>query len=351
MNLPERKGPSLAGIGAARRQAVRVSTAELVKTAPMGDHPLPLVVQPATEGVDLLTWAREHHDEIDKWLMQHGGLLFRGFGPQTSASFEAFAIATSEGGLMTYRDRSTPRLARGTNVYTSTIYPSEERINLHNEGTYWVTWPLKIFFCCTRAADEGGATPIANVARVYGRIDPDVRARFEEKGVMYVRNYNDGFGLPWQEVYQTESRDEVEAYCRQNEIAFEWKDGDRLRTRQVRPAVRTHPHTGEKVWFNHAAFFHVSAREPEIRRRLVETFGEDGLPYNTYYGDGTPIADETVAHLFEAYEAETYAFPWQEGDIMMLNNMTVAHAREPYKGEREVLAAMTEPHSGQASSA
>ncbi len=346
MNQHERKGPTIGAISRDRRQAVRVSTAQLIQTEPMADHPLPLVVRPATEGLDLVTWAREHRSEIDKMLMQYGGLLFRGFGPQSATAFESFVIATSEGGLMTYRDRSTPRLTRGANVYTSTIYPSEERINLHNEGTYWVTWPLKIFFCCTKAAAEGGATPIANVARVYERISPSVRAPFEEKGVMYVRNYNDGFGLPWQEVYQTESRAEVEAYCQQNQIEFEWKDGDRLRTRQVRPAVRTHPQTGENVWFNHAAFFHISAREPEIRRRLVETFGEDGLPYNTYYGDGTPIRDETVAHLVEAYEQETYAFPWQEGDIMMLNNMSVAHAREPYKGEREVLAAMAEPFSG-----
>lgn len=342
MEAPKQR---LTGLRSRGRQAVRMSDQQLVRTEPMPGLPMPLLVRPATEGVDLLAWARSHRAEIEKMLMEHGALLFRGFGVENAEAFEAFAQATSEGGLMEYRDRSTPRKTRGANVYTSTIYPADQRINLHNEGTYWTTWPLKIYFCCLTAPDEGGETPIANVARVFDRIDDDVKAPFVEKGVMYVRNYNDGFGLPWQEVYQTDSKDEVEAYCRANAIEFEWKEGDRLRTKQIRPAVRTHPVTGETCWFNHAAFFHVSALDPTVRERLLESFGVEGLPYNTYYGDGTPIAEEVVAHLFDAYREETVAFPWEEGDVMMLNNMVVAHAREPYKGDRAVVAAMTEPHS------
>ncbi len=147
-------------------------------------------------------------------------------------------------------------------------------------------------------------------------------------------------------MYQTESREEVEDYCRQNQIEFEWKEGGRLKTRQVRPAIRTHPRTGETVWFNHAAFFHVSALDPAVREQLVGAFGVEGLPYNTYYGDGTPIPDDVVAQIFDAYEAETVAFPWEPGDVLLLDNMTVAHAREPYTGHREVVTAMTEPYAG-----
>ncbi len=343
MEAPKPQGPS--GLRGRRREAVQVSDQALVSTKLMEGRSMPLVVRPATDGVDLLEWARGHRAEIEKMLMEHGALLFRGFGVHSADAFETFAKITSEGGLMEYRDRSTPRQTRGANVYTSTISPADQRINLHNEGTYWTTWPLKIYFCCLTAAEEGGETPIANVARVFDRIDERVRAPFVEKGVMYVRNYNDGFGLPWQEVYQTDSKEEVEAYCRANDIAFEWKDGDRLRTRQIRPSVRTHPVTGETCWFNHAAFFHVSALEPTVRERLLDAFGVEGLPYNTYYGDGTPIDPDDIAHLFDAYREETVAFLWEEGDVMMLNNMAVAHAREPYKGDRAVVAAMTEPHS------
>lgn len=320
----------------------------LVKTEPLVPGKIPLVARPTADGVDLLEWARSNQEHIEKLLMEHSAILFRGFHVTSAAAFEEFARITSEGDLLEYRDRSTPRQSRGDKVYTSTVYPANQRINLHNEGTYWMRWPLKIYFCCLTAPDEGGATPLADVSKVYEHIEPDIRDRFVEKQIMYVRNYNDGFGLPWQEVYQTDDKAEVEAYCRKNNIEFEWKDGDRLRTRQVRPAVRTHPKTGDTVWFNHGAFFHVSTLDPTVGKGLLDTFGEEGLPYNTYYGDGTPIDPEDVTAVMDAYEQETVAFPWEEGDVLMLNNMTVAHSREPYKGDREVITAMTEPYSEEA---
>lgn len=49
--------------------------------------------------------------------------------------------------------------------------------------------PEKLFFSCLRAPQTGGETPITDMGLVYQDLDPEVRARFEEKGVMYCRNY------------------------------------------------------------------------------------------------------------------------------------------------------------------
>ncbi len=86
---------------------------------------------------------------------------------------------------------------------------------------------------------------------------------------MLIRNYNDGFGLDWQEVYQTTNKNEVETYCNDHAIEFEWKSGDRLRTRSIRSAVQKHPFTDEMVWFNHAAFYHYTSLEPNMRETLL----------------------------------------------------------------------------------
>jgi alpha-ketoglutarate-dependent taurine dioxygenase len=330
----------------ARRKGVRIATGSLVETGPLeGGREIPVVVRPALEGVDLVEYAKHNRGEIESRLREHRALLFRGFAMQSASALEKFARGTSDGELLEYRDRSTPREPRGERIYTSTVYRADQRINLHNEGTYWLTWPLKIYFCCLRAAETGGETPIADVSKVYRRIDPRVREEFAAKGVQYVRNYNDGFGLPWQNVFQTEEKAKVEAYCRESGIRFEWKDGGRLRTEQVRPAVQRHPWTGEPLWFNHAAFFHVSALEPIMREALLQAFGEEGLPYNTYFGDGTPIDPSAVAHILEAYREEQTLFPWQAGDLLMLDNMSISHGRESYRGQREVLTAMADPYS------
>ena len=339
--------PLLKRLPRTRRRDVDGAPDALVDAEPLfPDRHLPLVVRPATPDVDLNAWAESHPERVRELLRGHGAVLFRGFGVTGVEDFQRFVELTSDGPALDYRDRSTPRETRGSKVYTSTVYPSDQTIKLHNEGTYWLTWAMKLYFCCRVAAERGGETPIADVARVCRRLSPELRDRFAEKGMVLVRNYNDGFGLSWQEVFQTDDRAEVEAYCRDNGIELEWKEGDRLRTRQVRPAIRRHPVTGEDVWFNHAAFFHVSALQPDLRQALLDDFGEEGLPYNTYYGDGSPIDASDIAEIHAAYRAETIEFPWESGDVMVLDNMSVAHSRRPYEGEREVVVMMTEPYTG-----
>jgi hypothetical protein len=157
---------------------------------------------------------------------------------------------------------------------------------------------------------------------------------------MYVRNFGAGLGLSWQTAFQTNDPAGVEAYCRANDIEYEWKSGGRLKTWQVRRVTARHAQNGETVWFNHATFFHVSTLDAQIQERLRAEFGDDALPNQTYYGDGAPIPPDVLQELRNAYLAEKTSFPWQEGDVLMLDNMLCAHGREPYTGARKVVVGM-----------
>jgi alpha-ketoglutarate-dependent taurine dioxygenase len=343
MTNSEANGPELRKPGAVRRRAVSVSSSGLIAEGFLSpEASLPLVVRPAVKGVDLVAWAARQREFIEEKLARHGGLLFRDFGVRTPEAFESFIRAVS-GELLEYRERSSPRSQVSGNIYTSTDHPASQSIFLHNENSYQHTWPMKIFFFCATPAQQQGETPIADVRKVYARISPETRERFRRRQWMYVRNFGDGLGLPWQTVFQTTDRSKVEEHCRLNGISAEWKEGERLRTRAVRPAVAKHPRTGEMVWFNHAAFFHVTTLEPSIRDLLREEFADDDLPTNTCYGDGSPIEPEVLDELRRAYQQETVSFPWQEGDIMLLDNMLVAHGRAPYVGPRRILVGMAEP--------
>ena len=180
---------------------------------------------------------------------------------------------------------------------------------------------------------------------VYKRLSEPIKSEFKKRGWMLIRNYNDGFGLPWQEAFHTSDKKEVEDYCQKNEITFEWKENDRLRTCQMRPAIITHPITGDTSWFNHMAFWHVSSLAPSIKEVLSRDFDEHDLPYATYFGDGGRIDDAIVEEIRAAYEAEKIVFSWQQGDLLMLDNILVAHGRNPYSGPRRILVGMGEAYT------
>lgn len=309
------------------------------------DRPLPLLIQTRSNLVKLTHFVASRQGWLEEQLVRYGALLLRGFQLDGAEEFEQVIQHTS-GDLIPYRDRATPRHPVQGRIYTSTEYPPSHAIHLHNENSFARTWPTRLFFCCVTPSDRGGMTPLADIRRVYQRIEPSIRECFEQKQVKYVRNFGRGFGLPWQTVFNTSDEAEMAAYCQETNIAFEWLDGgERLRTQQIRPATLQHPQTGEWVWFNHAATLHITTLKPSLREALLREFPLEDLPNNTYYGDGSPIEPDVLSHIRAAYEAEKMTFPWQKGDVLMLDNLLVAHGREPYEGSREVWVGMAKPMS------
>ena len=340
MRETQREGVNRKRFLSVKPKAINLSSRTLVRTDEIAPgEPLPLVVQPEVRDVDLADWATKNRDFVESELRSRGGLLFRGFNTRSVADFESFTKALFSQ-MLEYHERSTPRTEVSKNIYTSTEYPPEQSIALHNEFSYARSWPMRISFFCVEAPSQGGQTPIADSRKVYRLIDPEIRDRFIGKQVQYVRNYGSTIDLPWQTVFQTSDKQEVEDYCRKAPIECEWQDGDRLRTRQVRRATAVHPVTGEVVWFNQAHLFHISNLEADIRRSLVETFADGDLPRNAYYGDGTVIGDQELEEIREAYRKASVIFAWREGDLLLLDNMLVAHGRFPYQGPRRILTAM-----------
>jgi hypothetical protein len=332
-------GPKLGG---GRRKAVTISDQGMVSMDLLAEgRTLPLVIRPDVPGIGLLSWAERNRPLLEEKTLAHGAVLLRGFDISSVDEFERF-IGLVSGGAMEYKYRSSPRTQVAGNIYTSTDYPADQSIFPHNEHAYSPTFPLRIFFYCVTPAAEGGETPIGDCRKILQRIDPEIRERFREKGVLYVRNFGDGFGLPWPTVFQTDDRDKVEEFCAQQGLEVEWKDGNRLRTRRVGPAIFEHPTTGEELWFNHATFYHWTTLEPTARDQLRAVFSEEDMPNNTFYGDGTPIPPEVAEHLRQTYFQEQVTFPWQKGDVMMMDNMLAIHARNPYQGERKVVVGMAD---------
>jgi alpha-ketoglutarate-dependent taurine dioxygenase len=308
------------------------------------DSRLPLVIHATSETQSLTGLFEKHRDEFEKKLIEHGALLFRGFDCNSTEDFDRVSNAYSPNRIA-YTYRSTPRSAVADRIYTTTEYPSQHSIALHNENAYAREWPLQLMFGCLIPSLTDGATPLADMQKVTASIDPSVIDAFTHKKVMYVRHYGEDVDIPWQTVFQTEDKDEVAKFCDDHGIEHAWlDDGEILQTRQICQGTAIHPILGKSVFFNQAHLFHVSNHGEELAEELISVFGADRLPRNAFFGDGSEIPGFMLDHIREAFKTHSRRFPWQSRDCLLIDNMQVAHGREPYTGPRKVLAALFNPH-------
>ena len=344
MTRRKRAGEDLAKLKSLRPQPVQIAESDTFRVAPLrSGEKLPVVMAPASDHADLPRLAQLHKEFIESKLLEHGAILFRGFRTGSVEAFDKFTNSICPELFVENGEHRRENVSGS--ISTPVFFSPERKLLWHNENTFNYRWPKKIWFCCVRPADQGGETPIVDSRKVYEHLDPAIRERFMRHGITYVRNYGEGPGLKWQEVFQTTDRGAVEEHCRQNLIEFEWKSGDRLRTRSTRPAVIRHPVTGEHSWFNQAQHWHLSCLDEATQESLRTVFAEEDLPRTCYFGDGSPISDADMQAVCRLYGELEVSFPWQEGDVLMVDNILTAHGRNSFSGVRKQLVAMGELRS------
>jgi alpha-ketoglutarate-dependent taurine dioxygenase len=320
-----------------RRKAVQ--STELVQTGFLAgnEERVPLMVTPAVDNVDLAAWCASHADDVERYLDRHGAILFRGFPLAGAPEFEA--VASTIAGELFGEYGDLPPEETGQRIYHSTPYPPDKTILFHNESSHFSNWPLRQFFFCVVPSKEQGETPLLDCREVYRELDREIVEAFERKDLMYVRNFSEGVDVPWQDFFHTDEKAAVERTCEKAGMSCEWTELG-LRVRQRAKGVRTHPRTGERIFFNQVQLHHVACLDAETRTALRQLFADEDLPRNVYYGDGTPIPDEAIDRIGEVYEQLCVETPWQQGDLIALDNMLVAHARRPFAGERKIIVGM-----------
>jgi len=341
---PAAPGPKADKLGKflkkAQGPAARPAVAAMRESLMVPGQAFPLLWEPTDPGLDLIQWIEHNRPLVEHKLAQHAGILFRGFALRDIHAFEAFAEAVQPGLYGQYGD--LPKKEGGKNTYRSTPYPEKKMILFHNESAHQDRWPRKQLFFCEQPSPVGGATPVVDCRLMYQKLPTELRERFEGKGLLYVRTFADKLDVSWQHFFKTEVRAEVEARCSAAGIQWTWLDNDELQIRTPCPAIISHPVTGEKSFFNQVQLHHIYCLDPDVREDLLALFGEQRMPRHVYYGDGSPIEDEVMQQIGDLYEECAVRFEWRKGDVILLDNMLAAHARDPFEGPRKIVVAMGE---------
>lgn len=315
---------------------------------------LPLVIEPSGN-VSLENFLRlldEQKDFFKEALLSHGGVLFRNFPIDTETLISCIQHLRT-GDFVDYVGGDSPRIKVKPGVYTSTEAPPYIKIGLHSELSFASHYPDNIYFFCETPPQKHGETIIADARKIYKALPEDLKRRFEEKGLKYISRYPGSksfirwvnpFHKSWQEVFETDRREEMEAQCKRLDITIEWHRKEWVELTQTRPATHFHPITQEKVWFNQAHLFDFNPKwlgwSRYVGLQLLYLFPHTKL-HQVFFGDGTPIPQKDLYTIIDTLNAHTVHFPWKKGDLLLLDNVLAMHGRATFTGKRRILTAMT----------
>lgn len=320
---------------------------------------LPLVLEPSEKGFsldELLSLIREKNSYFKENLLKHGGLLFRNFPIHNEHDFSALIKALNTGHFLQYIGGDSPRNIVKEGIYTSTEAPPSIKIPLHNELSFVNKYPSHIYFYCQIAPEKDGQTIIGDSRKILQAIDPEVKKKFIDKKLKYVSAYYHKSALmdfinkvqpshkSWLQVFETSDKKEVERLCRENNFSLKWNPNDWIQISQLRPAVIQHPDTKEAVWFNQAHLYDFNPRLLGLWRYIgakLFYFRKYTKLHEIYFGDGSTIPKRDLYHVMDVLDKNTLYFPWQKGDVLLLDNVLSMHGRATFQGKRRVLTAMT----------
>lgn len=234
---------------------------------------------------------------------------------------------------------AAPRTYVAPHVWTANEAPAHAPIPFHHEMAQCREYPKYVLFYCQTPPRAGGCTPVvrsADVATAVRAAQPRGASLLDARGIRYCRvlpevsDANSPIGRSWRDTYGTTRRDAENSLAAQD-MAWEWLPNGDLRTMTPRRPVFRHMGDHE-VFFNSA----VAARQGWRDAR-------NDASTAVLFGDGAPLTPE-AAHAFDYaggyMHAAAHRHPWRAGDVLVIDNERVLHARDTFTPPRRVLASL-----------
>ena len=356
--------------GAARSSksfGARVRYAALEEGRWVRGRAFPLVVTPAdASAMDPVPLVRDCRHDIDRLLSKHGAVLFRRFRVEDAERFSAFVKALDYEPFP-YVGGAAVRTVVADRVFTSNESPPSEPIPFHCEMAQVPRNPGKIFFYCEVPAAVGGQTPILHCGELLESLrgsHPAFVEKLQRHGVRYVRVMPEeddpasALGRSWRSAFQApgeasreDARRVAEAVMRAEGFDWEWlPDGSCRTITKPLPAVWAQErggaaHGAARTAYPDALFNQIvaaytgwtdSRNVPEEAVLLADGGGADG--------NGSLLPEALMRTYVRTHFEHEVAFMWEKGDVLLLDNRQVMHARRTFERPRRTLASLAADH-------
>ena len=273
---------------------------------------------------DLVKIVQQEQELLTEIMKKNGAIILRGFGLSSADDFSRVVEATGweeftyRGAVV--RKRPAPR------VFTANEAPLEFNIGFHHEMALIKVYPNKLIIFCETPSPEGGQTAIIRSDVVVQRMEelmPDVVEKLEREGIRFfhVRQKD-----TWQRLIGVDDPVEAEKeaieklhYCN----AFKYNEADGSAEIHYGPIFPIRELDGKRVMFN-----------------TIIGYVTEQMPLNATYGDGTPIPPEVVETYTNILAENCVDLNWENGDIVIVNNLLCQHARRAGKPPRAVMVSV-----------
>jgi alpha-ketoglutarate-dependent taurine dioxygenase len=353
----------------------------------------PLVIEPidSTTPGFLQDFLSSHSSDVVHDIATHGAMLLRGFALKTEDDFEraVLSIKGFRGIDKVFMSEAGRTLVPGTRfvLHTNTNYKTGGTFALggfHTENHYVPDVPCYISFFCRRASWIGGETGLVNVAKVYLDLPDTVRTRLEQRSFWVSAFPLDVIGARYHM-----SGERLEAFCESAGLPITSRNGHKM-CLLYKPSVVQHPITKERAlvinisaelnrkglqsevykaflpdyvggrWIVHRlrwrfpliGMLHdevaMCVRRPirYLRRAFYSAPGRPMPPENEPFDkrvDEAFTTREDIQSLAQSIRRRYSAFKWKVGDLLVIDNLKMAHAGMPGYGPRMLRALICNP--------
>ncbi|XP_048582511.1 uncharacterized protein LOC5512906 isoform X2 [Nematostella vectensis] len=240
---------------------------------------LPYAVQAeAADQLCIMELGQKARAELNEYLPKYGVVLFRGLPVDNNSAFSEFCDGLGYAPMSYKSGTGNRRKVQGLDrVFTSTEDPKEFNIELHNEMACSTIYPRK----------------------------------------------------------------EVDKFLDAAGFHYEWNQSDNSLTYwYILPPIIPHPVSGEPKWFTQPHVHH-NTYYKESPMFEGSTLPNNKYPTHATYGDGEEFEPEVIQHIRAIGWQCAVGFPWQNGDVMVIDNFLAMHSRLSFTGERKIYAFLT----------